>query len=99
MALILGVQAGSRIYIGDTPLDVVSTQGYQSIRVQIDGKGYDITQEESVEVYPQVRMSAGVPVHKRNTPLPRLVIEAPREIVILRSELYERSKGQVFSPQ
>ena len=92
MALILGVQTGSRLYINDVPLDVLKTQGYNLIIVEVDNEVFRITPDESTEVYPNVMMSAGIPTQRKNPHLPRLVIEAPRDIVILRAELYERNK-------
>lgn len=93
MALILGVQTGSRLYLNDVPVQVVKTHGYSLIVVEIDGQRFKITQDEATEVYPDVKMSAGIPTQRKTPHLPRLVIEAPRDIVILRSELYERNKA------
>jgi len=90
MALILGVTNKSVFYIGDTPVKVVSTEGYEKIVVEVEGKQFTITDKERLEIYPDVLVSSGKPTGKAENFLPRLVIDAPKEIVILRQELYER---------
>lgn len=94
MALILGVYTGSTIYVGDTPIKVTeAAQGSSLLAISVDG-GPDIviSEREAKEVMPSVFMSVGRPMRgeHRGTAPPRVVIEAPREITILREELYER---------
>lgn len=93
MALVLGVVDGSRIYIDDTPLDVVKVFP-SSILVELAGVRYSLSKEESVEVYPQVFVSVGVS-KKRDVALPRLLFEAPRDIAINRREIYEQHRQKV----
>jgi sRNA-binding carbon storage regulator CsrA len=93
MALVLGVVEGARIYIDDTPLDVLKISK-TSISVEVSGVGYILSQNESVEVYPKVFVSVGVS-KKRDVALPRLLFEAPRDIAINRRELYEQRKQKV----
>lgn len=94
MALILGVQRGSRIYIDDEPMDVVSAQGYKSIVVKVGGQEFTLTPSEATEVLPSVRISVGMPKQPKTHSYSRLVIEAPEHITILRSELYEAKGDQ-----
>jgi hypothetical protein len=99
MALILGVKAGDRFYVGDTRVDVVSIADPKQIVLRVEGDGADhaITDKESVEILPSVFVSCGVSTKPGSgfAALPRIVIEAPRSITILRGELYERQHGKV----
>ena len=90
MALVLGVVEGSRIYLDDTPLDVVKIFP-TAITVEVSGVRYYLNQEESVEVYPKVFVSVGMS-RKREVAMPRLLFEAPRDIAINRREIYEQHK-------
>lgn len=95
MALILGVKVGSKIYVGDTPIVVTeSKERGRKVSVSVQGgKDIVLSEQESVEVMPTVFMSVGTSkkqVSGAENMVPRLVIEAPRSVVILRSELYER---------
>jgi Global regulator protein family len=92
MALILGVKRGSKFYRNDVPVEILDTKGYEWIKVQVEGRQFIATPHQSVEIYPGVMVSSGVPKVPKLDMLPRLVIDAPRDIVILREELYERSK-------
>lgn len=89
MPLILGVQRGSRIYIDDEPLDVIETHGYKSIVVKVQGKTFTLTATEATEVLPSVRVSVGMPKGPKTHVYSRIVFDAPTEIPILRSEIYE----------
>lgn len=88
MALIIGVKRGDRFFLNDTPVDVVATVGHKSILIEIESARYALTKDESVQIYPNVYASVGLPKDERN--LPRIVIDAPRNIVVLREELYHR---------
>lgn len=89
MALILGVQRGSRIYIDDEPLDVLETHGYTSIVVSVAGQTFTLTPAMATEVMPAVKISVGMPKQPKTHSYSRLVIDAPENITILRAELYE----------
>lgn len=97
MALILGVSTGSKIYIGDTPVEVteaVPMAATMSLAVE-DGPTFVISDQESTEVLPNVFLSVGRSKKQdagAEKVIPRVVIEAPRDVVILRAELYERQK-------
>lgn len=130
MALVLGVKVDGRFYIEDTQVRVVDLKDYHYAKLELNGKQFEITDREAVEIYPKVFVSCGLPsadlqrqhkefmewaeqeesdrkrkvVDGELTPeqfdalprieepynlLPRLIIEAPRSITILRGELYK----------
>ena len=91
MALILGLPYKSRFYINNTPVTVVKTEGSLKITLELAGKLYDVTEKESVEIYPSVFVSMGRPPSKSEPPFPRLVIDAPRDVVIQREDLWMKS--------
>lgn len=97
--MILGVAKNSRFYIGDTQVRVLETEGFSKIVLEVKRQRYEITDQASVEIYPKVFVSVGTPKRQPESEegiqlLPRLVIEAPKEIVILRSELYRKGKAR-----
>lgn len=98
MALILGVSAGSVIYIGDTPVEVTdATPNSSRMTLVVDSKKtFELTDQESTEILPTVFFSVGRSKkqdHGIEKVIPRVVIEAPRDVVILRAELYERQNA------
>ncbi len=70
---------------------MVKTEGPLKITLELGGKLYDVTEKESVEIYPEVFVSMGRPPSKSEPPFPRLVIDAPRSVLILREELWKKS--------
>jgi hypothetical protein len=97
VALILGVSTGSKVYLNDKPVDFIEAElGCETMTVSFDG-GPDIiiTEEEATEVMPQVYLSIGRGKHheKFEVTVPRVCISAPRDVVILRSELYDEQIG------
>lgn len=88
MALIIGVKCGDRFYLNDVPVDVVAVVGHKSVLVEVRGVRHALTKDESVQIFPSVYASVGLPKDERN--LTRVVLEAPRSIVVLREELYHR---------
>lgn len=95
MALILGVQKGSKLYFNDTMVEVTQIHGYRQMLLRVNDQIYAVTAQESVEILPQVFVSIGLPKETHHDVLPRLVIEAPKRIVILREELYVRSRSKI----
>jgi hypothetical protein len=103
MALILGVTRKSKFYLNDIPVQVVSTEGFKKIVLEVLGKRYTVSDLESVEIYPEVKVSCGIPSAQHKVAeyeaLPRLVIDAPKTILILREELYDRKdKTRIPNP-
>lgn len=91
MALILGVTTGGKVYVGDTPVEIVYAEiGSDTIAVKVHGKMTILTGRESSEILPDVFMYVG---KGKESSDPRLAIEAPRDITILRPELYEKQAG------
>jgi hypothetical protein len=84
-ALSLGVQAGSKIKIGKSVLSVlqVLNTGLQ-VRVFVRGRFYTISDDERVEVLPNVFIFCGVSAGRGwNMPnKSKLAIEAPTDILI-----------------
>lgn len=86
------------IYIGDTPVEVTeAVPNSSSMGLAVHGGGkFVISDKESTEILPKVFFSVG---RSRNQGrggekiIPRVVIEAPREVVVLRAELYERQNA------
>jgi hypothetical protein len=98
MALILGVSTGSKIYVGDIPVDITeAVPNSDEMSVAVDGGPiFVISDQESTEALPNVFLSVGRSKKQDaggEKVIPRVVIEAPRDIVILRAELYDRQKS------
>lgn len=96
MALILGVNKNSRFFVDGTEVKVLETEGFTKITLLCQGQTYVVTDESRVEIFPQVWASVGLPSREKTMDgvamLTRLVIDAPRNITILRSGLYQKSK-------
>lgn len=92
MALILSVERGHSILVGQqNPVKVVvdeimSSQNYK-LRVELPSHDtvYTITNRTSTEVVPKVRIAAG----RGTNQVAKLVIEAPRNIAIMREDLMQ----------
>ena len=85
MALSLGVHVGDKFYLNDVPVTVRSFAGYYAATVEVEGKTFEISDDESVEIYPRVRVSCGQPKSgkvERFRALHQLIINAPRSIKI-----------------
>jgi sRNA-binding carbon storage regulator CsrA len=92
MALVLAAQEGEAIYIGDTKITVVEVINPMRFRVRVDGPldtVYEIGVKHREEILPEVYLSAG---DTGNMEFVKLVLEAPRNRVILRERLYRNAK-------
>ncbi len=91
MPLILGIREGSDFYVGHNRLKIMKIHSATCFDVQSGTPGHlkitKVTDEKSVEVYPQVRLSAGL--HGSNV-LARVVIDAPISMKILRGKIYKK---------
>jgi hypothetical protein len=84
MALVLSLKPKEDFYVGDQRFIVTKLYNRTSFTlVHEGGKQYEITEYEATEVLPDVWVSSG-DVYDLGTV--RVVIEAPREILILRGE-------------
>lgn len=121
MALAIGVHPKDKIYVNDTPVEVVHLHGYDFALLRINGAVVKVDDQKTTEILPSVFVACGKPSAARinkhaelviraheewdrrssmsggaNLPkvelpselLPRLLFEAPKEITILREELY-----------
>lgn len=92
MALALGFSAGQDFYVGDVRVKVHSIMGPRSFIVEVysdpDKIGIRkfVNDAESTKITEQARISAGI----GDTNNARVLIEAPREIRILRGDIYRR---------
>ena len=98
MALSLGVNKGDRFYIDDEVVEVIAFMNYTRAVLQYRGKQFKVNDKEATKVAPEVYVSCGKPLSvkaEKFGAIPRLLIDAPRRIVILREELYARKHGAV----
>jgi sRNA-binding carbon storage regulator CsrA len=100
MSLSLGVRTGGQIKIGDDMLTVSSVaRDGLTVRVNVRGREYQLSDEEKTEVLPDVYVFCGVSAH---TPwgLPfrsKLAFDAPRVIQIDRIQI-DRTKENSGMP-
>lgn len=71
-------------------------EGHERAVLTFRGKDVTVTDLKSTEVMKGVYIACGLPKAAREgeAVLPRLVIDAPRKLTILREELYHRGKPQ-----
>ena len=86
MPLILSVTEGDDIFINDDRLIVEAIYGDGRCDVMLGDQEFEIGDAKSVEVMPEVLVSAGLLAN--NPRYVRLVFKAPRSIMILRGEKY-----------
>lgn len=95
MALILGISKQEPIYIGDIPMRILYIRTLTEVEVEFNGVKFLLTDKEVQEVSPGVFISCGLPTKhasQHSDIVPRLVIEAPRSVQILRGHLYGATK-------
>ena len=93
MALIIGVKKGDAIYVDDLKVTIEKTEGYHSMDITLERKDgqivpFKVSDTKSIEILKNVRVSCGKPKNSSDGGLPRLVFEAPKNIVLLRADLY-----------
>lgn len=94
MALIIGVAEGGDFFVGDTRVvvsDIEDDLHYKCTVMEKDGesKTYQISDEEATEIIPTVMVSAG---KRGKVDLARIAISAPRQLRILRGNLYREEQ-------
>ena len=87
MALALGIDIGSVIFIDGEPLTVDSFVRERSIDIFYKNKEYTVIPAESTFIEPNVKVSCEF---GKAVVVPRLTFEAPRSVEILRKELVDR---------
>lgn len=99
MALILGVRPGDTVYFGDDPVKVLSFEGYSRAVLRYRGREVVVVDNRATELAKGVYVSCGMPKVAREgaVALPRLVIDAPRSLVILREELYYGRQSRKYA--
>jgi sRNA-binding carbon storage regulator CsrA len=83
------VKKGKPFYIEDTKVYIREIFTPTRFTVSVEGVEYQVTDEESIEIYPQVRVSCGGSCPEDFV---KIVIEAPREIAIARESIYNQRK-------
>ncbi len=95
MALTVGIVPNGVLYIGDTKVSVEQVMHPMNFKVKVHGECmdqvYTITDKRATEIMPNVMMSAG---HKGTDDMLKVVVNAPRNIKILREKLYNVARGQ-----
>lgn len=90
--LSLGLATLSNFYVGGEKFCVSKIYGPMSFRItDNEGTDYEITDNSSVEIMPEVFVSAGLDGTKK---IARLAIEAPKRIEILRPKVYWKRKNE-----
>jgi len=85
MPLALGVSEKSKFYLNDTEVLVDKLNGHTSATLVVAGERYIISPSTTKEIFPQVFASMGKPLQEQSTP--RILIDAPRSIRVLREAL------------
>ncbi len=92
MALSLAVKVGSSVYIDDHQMKVIGQPHLTQAVVETDdGRKILLRDDRMVEVYPCVYV--GVDERTQGN-MPRLLFNAPLEIVILRQEKYRAQRSE-----
>ena len=90
MPLVLSQKIGDDFYAGDSRFAVTDIYQDTSFTLVKDGVDkYEITEYEAVEVMPEVFISSG---DFFQSGVVRVVIDAPRSIVILRGDKYREQQ-------
>ncbi len=93
MALVLAVYENDQIFVDDDCLTILKVYKSGGCKLEVHGKIIVIDDTQSIEVLPEVLLSAGIaPV---NTLQSRLVFSAPRKKIILRGDMYRAGKPNV----
>jgi len=87
MPLVMSLKPGEDFFVGDERVIVGSIQGKTRFEVVVERTGvkYRISEEEAVELMPEVYVSSGP---RPTAGVAKVAIEAPKEITILRGERY-----------
>lgn len=90
MALILTMKEGQSFYVDDDRIEVKKiVDDLRFVVGMCDGREIDVIDSKSVEVLPDVFLSAG---NKAMLGTVRVVISAPADRLILKDSLYEQDK-------
>jgi hypothetical protein len=87
MALIIGVPMGKDFYVGETRIEVIDITDELNYRLRVGSQEFDISDDCSVEVLPEVLISAG---KRGGSDIARIAIQAPKRIPIRRGNVPRR---------
>lgn len=79
MALAIGVHPKDKIYVDNTPIEVVEIHGYMFALLKVFGKIVKVDDQSAVEVLPRVYVSCGKPSPRRIDKHAELVRRAHEE--------------------
>lgn len=94
MGLVIGLKEEDAFYVGDVRVEVDRILNPKKFRLKVTGpvdQMFMIDDTRSTEIMPQVMVSAGL---SRDHWMVRAVIDAPRNIKILREKLYVKPQDQ-----
>ena len=93
MALVLSLREGQDFYLDDAQVLVTRVEGLMHFQLMLasSGQSFVITDAESVEVMPDVFVSAG---DRPQRGIARVAIDAPREIRITRGDRWREYREQ-----
>ena len=94
MSLILGVKKGAKFFLNSVVLEILDTdEDKKHIYIGVEGKQFLLNDREFVEILPTVFAAVGKSKHDNTImgepTLPRLAIDAPRSVRILRERDYK----------
>lgn len=97
MPLVISLKPGSDFYVDDVRFVVTHIENANKFWIQKDGdpKPIMITDDEAVEIVPEVKASAGDYLMFQ---MIRLVLDAPRRIKIIRGEMLRQKGDRHASP-
>jgi sRNA-binding carbon storage regulator CsrA len=91
MALCLGVYVDDTIYIGNKIVSIIGVNREEkSISILADGEVFVLNSLSYVEVFPDIYFCVGQG-KQTNHPMAKILIDAPRDIKILRGKLNDRN--------
>ena len=93
MALVLSLREGQDFYLDDAQVLVTRVDGLMHFQLMLasSGQSFVITDAESVEIMPDVFVSAG---DRPQRGIARVAIDAPREIRITRGDRWREYREQ-----
>ena len=93
MALVLSLREGQDFYLDDDQVLVTRVDGLMHFQLMLasSGQSFVITDAESVEIMPDVFVSAG---DRPQRGIARVAIDAPREIRITRGDRWREYREQ-----
>lgn len=84
MALSIGISQGTKIVVDKDILTVEDIPKATHVVVNYKGRQYVVTDEERIEIHPNVFVSCGLSDERKHDHNSRLAFEAPRAIFIER---------------